>query len=114
MRFDDRVYGVDTDGRHAYVAARSAGLHVLDVADPEKPVPVGHIQTPDDAVDVVVRGDFAYVAAWYESMRVIDISDPANPEEVSFASYDSYDNGTAWSVYVEGDLGFATVPDMGL
>lgn len=114
MRFEDRVYGVDADDGHAYVAARSAGLHIVDVSDASALKTVGHVVTPDEAVDVVVRDDFAFVAAWYESMRVIDVSDRSAPEEVSFASFDSYDNGAAWSVYVEEDIGLATVPDMGL
>ena len=114
VRFQDRAYGVDAEGDYVYVAARSEGLRIIDVSNPEEPVEVGHIVTPDEAVDVVVRDGFAYVAAWYESMRVIDVSEPTSPEEVSYASYDSYDNGAAWSVFVEEDLGLATVPDMGL
>lgn len=111
-RFQDRADGVFADENHIYVAARSLGLRILDASDPSEEV--GHIITPDEAVDVVVRDGFAYVSAWYESMRVIDVSDPTAPEEVSFASYDSYDNGAAWSVYVEGDIGLNTIPEMGL
>lgn len=112
--FDDRAYGVAVEGPHLFVAARSAGLRMLNVSSPSSPVEVGHIVTPDEAVDVVVRDGYAYVSAWYESMRVIDVSDPAALEEVSFASYDSYDNGAAWSVSVEGDIGLNTIPEVGL
>ena len=114
IAFRDRAYGVAAEGDYVYVAARSEGLRVVDVSSPSQPAEVGHIVTPDEAVDVVVRDGYAFVAAWYESMRVIDISDPTSPEEISFASYDSYDNGAAWSVFVDGDLGLATVPDIGL
>ena len=111
---EDRAQGVAVDGRHAFVAARSEGLRVMDISDPANPVEVGHILLPDEAVDVVVRDGYAYIAAWYESMRVVDVSDPSHPEEVSFASFDSYDNGAAWTVYVEGDIGLNTIPEMGL
>lgn len=112
--FADRASGVDVLASVAYVAARSKGLRIIDVSDPGSPSEIGHIITPDEAVDVVVHDEFAYVAAWYESMRVVDVSDPSAPKEVSFASYDSYDNGAAWSVHVDGDIAVQAVPDMGL
>ncbi len=114
IRFKDLAYGVDLDGDYVYVAARSEGLRVIDVTDPATPVEAAYFSTPDEAVDVVVRDGFAYIAAWYESMRVVDIRDPAALEEVSYASYDSYDNGAAWSVHVDGEIGLAAVPEMGL
>lgn len=114
MPFDDRAYGVDVSNDRAYVAARSEGLRIIDTSNPASLSEIGHIITPDEAVDVMVRDEFAYVAAWYESMRVVDVSDPADPQEVSFASYDSYDNGAAWSVHVDGDIAVQAVPEMGL
>ncbi|MEX0820754.1 MAG: hypothetical protein WD021_01305, partial [Rhodothermales bacterium] len=117
LRFDEPVYGVHVQGDLAYVAARSAGLRVVDASATSSPPSlqeVGHLITPDEAVDVVVRGDFAYVAAWYESFRVIDVSDPTEPVGVSFAGYDSYNHGAVWGIAVDGDLGLAAIPEKGI
>lgn len=49
-------------GTHAYVAAGARGLFVIDVADPAKPVLVGSVDTPGEAVDVLVSNQRVFVA----------------------------------------------------
>jgi hypothetical protein len=70
-------------GDRAYVAEGTNGgaLHVIDVANPARPEPLGSIPTAK-AMEVEVRDNFAYVAD--ESLfdvggfKIFDISDPAN------------------------------------
>lgn len=66
----------DTCGHHVLVAAGSAGLQVVEVADPEAPVLV-HAVALGDARAVKVFGNLAFVAAGAQGLAVLDISDPA-------------------------------------
>jgi len=79
----DIAFDLSLVGAHAYVAARSAGLQVVDVQSPAAPQIVGSIDTPGFAVGVEVVGDFAYVADYHSGLQVIDISNPYAPELVS-------------------------------
>src|SRR5262249_19684831 len=65
-------------GSHVYVAAGSAGLHVLDISDPKTPVLVGTVDTPGIATRVVIKKPYAYVAD-ASGLRVIDITNPTSP-----------------------------------
>lgn len=69
---------VALSGDHAYVADGEAGVQVIDVSNPEKPVRVGGLDTSE----VAVSGHYAYVAGAYGGFHVIDVSDPANPRRV--------------------------------
>ena len=47
---------------HAYLAAASDGLQVIDVSDPTTPTVAGSWVTPYQAWGVAVAGSYAYVA----------------------------------------------------
>jgi hypothetical protein len=74
---------------HAYAAAWSNGLRVIDYVDPANPLVVGVYDTPGQAQGIVVRGDLAYVADGPAGLQIIDVSSPASPSLVG--SLDTYD-----------------------
>lgn len=71
--------GVDVSGDFAYVAAGSAGLHVVDVSDLEAPVLSCTANTPGNANDVRIDGNLAYVADGPSGLQIVDVSNPAAP-----------------------------------
>jgi hypothetical protein len=62
----------------AYVATGAAGIAVVDVADPNTPTLIRHIDTPGSAVAVQVVGDRLWLADWHEA-RVYVLDDPHDP-----------------------------------
>ncbi|HEU4886575.1 MAG TPA: Ig-like domain-containing protein [Thermoanaerobaculia bacterium] len=69
---------VDARGNYAYVAAGSAGLHIVDVSNPAAPAIVATVNTPGNANDVKVAGNFAYVADG-SSLQIINVTNPLAP-----------------------------------
>ncbi|MCX7037719.1 MAG: hypothetical protein NT005_01030 [Spirochaetes bacterium] len=76
---------VKVSGSYAYVAAGTAGLIVLDVADPRSPLIVATVATTN-AKDVALYGNYAYVADGLGGMKVIDIQTPTAPVLVTSAT----------------------------
>ena len=72
-------------GEFAFVAARAAGLRVINVADPARPVLANTFPLPGKAlaIELDTRTNLAYVAADEGGLRVIDISAPDLPREVA-------------------------------
>jgi len=75
-------------GSHAYVAANSDGLQVIDISDPASPQVAGAVDTPGHAKSVAISGFNAFLADGSGGLQVIDISDPMNPHIVGVHSYD--------------------------
>jgi hypothetical protein len=82
---------VAVDGNHAYVAAGSGGLIVLDVSNPAQPVRVGSYWAAGVTRCVQVSGSRAYVARTVRAgggciansrgrLDVLDVTDPAKPK----------------------------------
>ena len=71
--------GVDVAGGHAYVAAGSAGLQVVDVGDRTAPRIVGVYDTAGNAHGLQVVGTIAYVADRSAGLSIIDVSNPLIP-----------------------------------
>ncbi len=69
---------VAVDGHWAYVADTSAGLVVVDVQDPDRPVIKGDMQTPKRMFSVEIEGGFAFVGA-LRRMYVADLAEPDAP-----------------------------------
>jgi len=63
------------DGDHAYLAAGSSGLVIVNVSDRENPQYVDSYNTADFAWDVVVDRDYAYVADDENGVVVVNITD---------------------------------------
>jgi hypothetical protein len=73
---------VDVAGDFAYVAAGSAGLHVVDITDRRNPRIVGSLDTPGVGIDVRVVGSLAYLADGTSGLSVINVSNPTAPSLV--------------------------------
>jgi hypothetical protein len=93
---------VDVSGNYAFVAAGSAGLMVVNVANPYAPVIIAALDTPGNANDVRVFGSLAYIADGASGLRIIDVANPNVP--VAVGALDT--PGEANDVIVSGDLAF--------
>jgi hypothetical protein len=51
-------------------------LRVVDISTPASPVEVGSINTPIQALGVVVAGNYAYIADNLSGLPVVNISNP--------------------------------------
>lgn len=63
---------------YAYLAGNCAGLGIVDISNPEHPVPVGHSWEISPTTPVVVSGNFAY-AVGEQGLQVVDVSNPQQP-----------------------------------
>jgi len=89
-------------GSRAYVAARTAGLQVFDLTDPDLPVLVGSVDTPSDAQGVSIAGSYAYIADGASGLQVINVSNPSAP--VIVGSIDT--PGSALDVNISGSYAY--------
>ncbi len=103
------VVSVAVAGNYAYLAAESAGLRIIDVANPANPAEVGFYDTPGIARGVAVAGDYAYVADdRIGGLRIINITNPAKPKETGFYNTPGIARGVAVAgnyAYVADDAG---------
>ncbi len=106
----DNATDVAISGDLAFVAGFSAGLQILDIANPAAPVLLGTLDTPGFAIGVAVSGDLAFVADYFSGLQIIDITDPSAPALVGTFSTP----GTAWGVAIDGDLAFVADQGSGL
>ena len=79
--FADSALALDVQAGHAYVAARSAGLQVIELSDPEAPLTVGDLSWSETATNIVVEGALAFVTTAHR-LRVIDIIFAHDPVEI--------------------------------
>jgi hypothetical protein len=105
-------------GQYAYVANSSAGLAVVELADPRSPTIVGTVVTSFSATNVAVQGQFAYVLGRLSMpsrgyLAVVDVSDPYSPQITGTVDLEDWPSGLAVSgefVYVANeDEGFRIV-----
>lgn len=68
-------------GNLAFLVEPDAGLHMVNIADPEHPYEVSFVSMPH-IQDVAAEGDYAYVASGWDGLRIIDASQPNDPQEV--------------------------------
>ena len=90
-------------------AARPAGVPPGGGSDPvtsgavhsnSDPTTLGTVNTPGDALAVIVDGDLAYVADWGTGLRIIDVADASAPREIAFLDTP----GEAADVAMAGEL----------
>jgi len=84
------VEDVALSGNYAYVCADDSMFRVVNVSDPEVPVPVSSLRLPD-AFRVKISGNLAFVGALQHGLRVIDVSNPATPVELGHYAHYVYD-----------------------
>jgi len=106
--------GSETRPYYVLVADGSAGLQVINVADPANPLFVGTYDTPDDARSVAVSGNYAYVADGSAGLQVVDVSTPTAPKapKTGGSFYDT--SGTAYGVAISGTYAFVADGSPGL
>src|SRR5512140_303736 len=63
-----------------------AGAACVDYLNPDSPVILGGVSTPDYAVAVTCAGNYAYVSALSAGLQIVDISQPETPVIVGHAS----------------------------
>lgn len=101
---------VVVEGSIAYVAAREAGLLVVDFSDPRSPAVLGTLDTPGVARHLSVVGTTVYLACETGGVRIIDASNPADPFEI----YSFKFTPQSLDVEVVGGLAFVATYDDGL
>ena len=67
-------------GNYIFANEYHEGVHIIDMSDPEAPLPVAFVPIPGN-VDVAVRGTTLYADS-YVDLVALDISDPLNVTEV--------------------------------
>jgi len=78
------AWSVDVAGSLACVASIPLGgssgyLEVIDVTDPDLPLPLGGLATAEMISDLVMDGNLAYLTVGDGTLRVVDITDPLTP-----------------------------------
>ncbi|HYK01225.1 MAG TPA: Ig-like domain-containing protein [Thermoanaerobaculia bacterium] len=99
-------------GAYAFIAADTAGLHVVDVSDPAAPVLVTTLQTPGNANKLDLRWPYLFLAAGSAGLQVVNVADPAAPEVIaslatSGAAHDVFYRNDR--VYIGQEFGFDIV-----
>ncbi len=75
--------GLDIYGRYLYVADRTFGVDIIDIADIYNPVFVSNIPT-GETQNVCYWGGYVFAGVWAECIvRVIDVRDVDAPKQVS-------------------------------
>jgi hypothetical protein len=97
---------VFVSGNYAYVSEFSAGLQVVNVANPAQPTLVGSYATPGSAFRVFVTGNYAYIADGTGGIQIINVTNPSQPTLTGH-----YASENAFDVFVSG--GYAYVTDRG-
>ena len=70
---------VAISGSYAFVAAESAGIHIVDITDPTNASLVATVQTVGSAQSIFIDGDYAYIGSIAGGLEVIDVADPSSP-----------------------------------
>jgi len=70
---------VAISGDYAFVAADSAGVHVVNIADPTNASLVTTVATSGNARSIFISGNHAYVGGGVGGLEIIDISNPTSP-----------------------------------
>ena len=102
-------------GNIAYVSDSGAGMHVINVSDPEHPAYINTVPTaPGVAYEVSVQADFAYLAAANGGLKIINL----NPNHLVYSyleivgEVDTPD--TAFGVTVIGNIAYVADGNSGL
>jgi hypothetical protein len=104
------VLGVAVSGGAAIAAASTAGLLVIDLADPEHPAVRGSADTPGEAQGVAIAGTLAYVADGSRGLAIYDLADRTAP--ALLGTLDT--TGTARAVAVAGSRAYVADDFRGL
>lgn len=93
---------VAVNGNYAYVAAGSAGLQVVNVADRSNPAIAGSLALPGNANSVRVVGNLVFVAGGSAGLQIVDVTNPLTPVLRSALST----SGNALDVNIQGNVAY--------
>ncbi len=96
-------------GNYLYVADGTAGVQIIDVGDPDRPVIVGVVDTPGNAADIGVSGRVIVVADAFGGIQILDRSNPERPVPI-----DTLGSSTARGVAVRDTLAYVAADILGL
>ncbi|MCX7886724.1 MAG: hypothetical protein N3B01_05645 [Verrucomicrobiae bacterium] len=112
LRMPSMTENVIVRGNHAYVANHTAGLTIVDISTPSKPVIVSNFNPQIDCDAIGLWRDCAILYAHWESRLVlVDVSDPLKPRQIGLYQHDpktfnqgeiEVDNGFAYCTAVNG------------
>ncbi|MBK9356331.1 MAG: hypothetical protein IPN08_02910 [Bacteroidales bacterium] len=109
LSLPDAAGSIDLQGNYAYLSAGSAGLRIINVADPEHPFETGNYNAGPNSQcwGIDVSGNHAYLAYGMEGFRIVDITDPVNPVETG--SFILPEADIFSRVVVSGNIAFTNV-----
>ena len=85
IQYAQNLNDIVTAGDYAYSAADD-GFWILDVSDPNTPVPVAHLETSFPAVSLALQGNIVFLACPGDGIHVIDASNPLAPIDIAYFS----------------------------
>ena len=77
-------------GDYLYIAAGSAGLVVVDVADPEAPGFVANYHNGDSVNSIEIGNSYAFISTYLGDISILDISTPTAPSFISSVSVNAF------------------------
>jgi hypothetical protein len=104
-------------GNTAWAGCATGSQQAIDITNPASPPPVGGVDTPGVALDVVVSETWAYLAEDASGLRLINVADPDNPilggwvDTPGFATAVKVSNGYAFVADGNRGLQVANVGD---
>ncbi len=104
------VSDLQIQGNTLYAAAGSAGLRIIDISNPLKPVEIGAFITSGFTESVAIQGTKAYLADGLEGMRIIDLSNQKKPVSLGQVYQGKY----AFHVAVSDNSAYIAAADDGL
>ncbi|MEX2161361.1 MAG: NosD domain-containing protein [Anaerolineales bacterium] len=108
--FSDAILDIAIYGKTAYVAAGSAGLHIIDISDPTRPTTLGAWSSSGFAEGVAVTGKAVYLADGDQGLRILDVSDPQDAKQIGVA----YTGHYVFDVVATGNYAYIAAGDSGL
>ena len=103
------VIDVAVEGNHAYAIGKSK-LHVLDLANPAKPRPVGSLSGLGSVRQIEVSEAIAYVTSRQDGLFIVDVSAPTAPRLLNHYNTIEFATGVALS----GDILFVACRHYGV
>jgi len=96
-------------GNRLYVTGRGT-FHVLDISQPEKPVPLGTLSGLGNTRQLYIKDNIAYITARQDGLWLVDISNSKKPQLLSH--YDTVEMATG--ICVSGSLAFVATRQYGV
>jgi hypothetical protein len=99
-RYAGKALDVKVVDNHAYIAAGTSGLEIVNITDPTTPTLKGSYQNAISVNGLAIAGNYCYLANDNAGLKVLDVSDPTLPSVIGSMGIDSI--GTARGVTVSG------------